>query len=477
MTVFSPKGGVGKTTSSVNLALALADKGARKVCLVDLDLAFGDVAITMQLFPTHSIEQAVGSEDSIDLAMIEGLLTRHEDSLNVLAAPAHPDVRERVTPLLISRILRALRDGFDYIVVDTSPSFDDATLTALDETDECVVVATLDVPTLKNVKVALETMDMLNIARGHRHLFLNRADAEVGIGVDKVENILGMPVSAQLQSAMDIVAMTNAGTPIVTAQPNHPASRAYNELAAAVTGEPIASPAVVLEPDDRRQVARPVPSRKELSMSSLSERLEAARREAPGQARRRTRPQRTEAAGCRRPSSPTAAAPPTTAPTEGARSADAPAPATRRRRHRADGAGHRLTPEGGGTPVPAHGGVHRSRRTTARPSGVHSPTRSPTGSRSSRRASTPSCSRSSGRTCTTRTWTRPSSTSGCAPRWRRCWEPRTARSATATAPGSPRRSATTSSATARSTRTSATPRSPRSWSTATTTSGSRSAAG
>ncbi len=116
VTVFSPKGGVGKTTSSVNLALALTDRGARKVCLVDLDLAFGDVAITMQLFPTHSIEQAVGSEDSIDLAMLEGLLTRHEDSLTVLAAPAHPDVRERITPLLISRILRALRDGFDYIV-------------------------------------------------------------------------------------------------------------------------------------------------------------------------------------------------------------------------------------------------------------------------------------------------------------------------------------------------------------------------
>ena len=250
VTVFSPKGGVGKTTSSVNLALALADKGSRKVCLVDLDLAFGDVAITMQLFPTHSIEQAVGSEDSIDLAMLEGLLTRHEDSLNVLAAPAHPDVRERVTPLLISRILRALRDGFDYIVVDTSPSFDDATLTALDETDECVVVATLDVPTLKNVKVALETMDMLNIARGHRHLFLNRADDEVGIGVDKVESILGMPVSAHARSAMDIVAATNSGTPIVTSQPNHPASRAYNELAASVTGEPIAVPTPVYETAD-----------------------------------------------------------------------------------------------------------------------------------------------------------------------------------------------------------------------------------
>ncbi|NYI46888.1 pilus assembly protein CpaE [Nocardioides aromaticivorans] len=242
VTVFSPKGGVGKTTSSVNLALALTDRGARKVCLVDLDLAFGDVAITMQLFPTHSIEQAVGSEDSVDLAMLEGLLTRHEDSLTVLAAPAHPDVRERITPLLISRILRALRDGFDYIVVDTSPSFDDATLTALDETDECVIVATLDVPTLKNVKVALETMDMLSIARGHRHLLLNRADDEVGISVEKVESILGMPVSSQVATAVDIAASTNSGTPIVSHKPHHAASQAYFHLASAVTGEPVVAP-------------------------------------------------------------------------------------------------------------------------------------------------------------------------------------------------------------------------------------------
>ncbi len=260
VTVFSPKGGVGKTTSSVNLALALTDRGARKVCLVDLDLAFGDVAITMQLFPTHSIEQAVGSEDSIDLAMLEGLLTRHQDSLTVLAAPAHPDVRERVTPLLISRILRALRDGFDYIVVDTSPSFDDATLTALDETDECVIVATLDVPTLKNVKVALETMDMLSIARGHRHLLLNRADDEVGISVDKVESILNMPVSAQVATAVDIAAATNAGTPIVSHKPGHPASLAYARLAAAVTGEPVPAPssgtAVQPEPPRSRGLFR-----------------------------------------------------------------------------------------------------------------------------------------------------------------------------------------------------------------------------
>ncbi|WP_435743978.1 AAA family ATPase [Nocardioides sp. SYSU DS0663] len=249
VTVFSPKGGVGKTTMAVNLALALTDRGARKVCLVDLDLAFGDVAITMQLFPTHSIEQAVGAEDSLDVAMLEGLLTRHHESLMVLAAPPHPDVRERVSAQLVTRVLRTLRENYDYIVVDTAPAFDEQTLTALDETDECVIVATLDVPTLKNVKVALETMEMLNIAQDHRHLLLNRADDAVGIGPDKVEAILGMGVAARVESSIDIAAATNSGTPIVLEKPTHQSSTAIRELAAHLAGDSVAAPTSASTPD------------------------------------------------------------------------------------------------------------------------------------------------------------------------------------------------------------------------------------
>lgn len=239
VTVFSPKGGVGKTTMAVNLALALTERGVRKVCLVDLDLAFGDVSITLQLFPTHSIEHAIGSEDTLDHPMLEGLLTRHQDSLMVLAAPSHPDVRDRVSPALILRVLRTLRETFDFVVIDTAPAFDEQTLTALDETDECVVVATLDVPTLKNVKVALETLELLNIARGHRYLLLNRADDAVGIGADKVEGILGMVVATQVATSIDIAAATNAGTPIVLGSPEHPSSIAIRALATQLAGEPI----------------------------------------------------------------------------------------------------------------------------------------------------------------------------------------------------------------------------------------------
>ena len=231
ITVFAPKGGVGKTTTAVNLALALADGGARKVCLVDLDLAFGDVAITMQLFPAHTIEEAIGSEEAMDYGMVESLLTRHEQSLMVLAAPNLPDARDRVTATLVSRMMRTLRSEFDYVVVDTAPNFDEQTLQALDETDDCVIIATLDVPTLKNVKVALETMDLLNIAQGHRHLVLNRADEAVGLDSDKVEQILGMSITMAIPSSTEIAAATNAGRPIVIGSPDHPASRAFRTLA------------------------------------------------------------------------------------------------------------------------------------------------------------------------------------------------------------------------------------------------------
>ena len=231
ITVFAPKGGVGKTTTAVNLALAIADRGARKVCLVDLDLAFGDVAITMQLFPSHTIEEAIGGEEALDFNMVETLLTRHEESLMVLAAPSLPDARDRVTSRLVSRMLRTLKEQFDFVVIDTAPNFDEQTLQALDETDECIILATLDVPTLKNVKVALETLDLLNIAVGRRHLVLNRADEAVGLGMDKVEQILGMEISAPIPSSTEIAAATNAGKPIVLANPDHPASKEFRKLA------------------------------------------------------------------------------------------------------------------------------------------------------------------------------------------------------------------------------------------------------
>ncbi|MCW2757547.1 MAG: minD 3 [Nocardioidaceae bacterium] len=235
ITVFSPKGGVGKTTVSVNMALALSDNGTNRVCLVDLDLAFGDVAITLQLIPDHTIAEAVDVEDHLDSVMLQKLLTRHDSGLMVLAAPTHPDARDRIAPSLVRRVIATQRQDFDFIILDTSPGFDEQVLAAFDETDECVVMATLDVPTVKNVKMAMETLDVLNLAIGHRWLVVNRADEEVGLTVTNVESILAMPVVASFPSSLDVANATNHGRPLVLSKPDHRVSRAIRRVSTEVS--------------------------------------------------------------------------------------------------------------------------------------------------------------------------------------------------------------------------------------------------
>jgi pilus assembly protein CpaE len=238
ITVFSPKGGVGKTTMAVNLSVALARTRA-EVCVVDLDLAFGDVAITMQVIPEHTITEAAASEQDLDYSLLQNLLTRHESGISILAAPTHPEGRDAITASLTRRVIQTLRRHFDYVVIDTPPGFDEQVLGAFDETDEVVVVATLDVPTIKNTKVALETLDLLRLVPNGRHLLLNRADEEVGLSLANVEEILAMPVSVSLPSSTAVASATNHGRPIVLSKPDHPVSKALALFARRLAGEQV----------------------------------------------------------------------------------------------------------------------------------------------------------------------------------------------------------------------------------------------
>src|SRR3954464_2622781 len=230
ITVFSAKGGCGKTTIATNLAAAIADNGRRSVCLLDLDLAFGDVAIAMQLFPAHTIADAVPIADTLDATAIGALLTAHSPGLTTLVAPVEPGAADIPTSV-IATVLRLLREMFEYVVVDTPPAFTDHVLAAFDESDVLALLATLDIPALKNLKLTLETLDLLNYPRDKWRVVLNRSDSKVGLAVGEVEKTLRVPISAEVPSSRDVPASINRGVPIVLDSPNHSVSNAIKQFA------------------------------------------------------------------------------------------------------------------------------------------------------------------------------------------------------------------------------------------------------
>jgi pilus assembly protein CpaE len=231
VTIFSAKGGCGKTTISTNLAVALADRGRREVCLVDLDLAFGDVAIALQLFPAHTIADAVPLADSLDESGLAGLLTPHSPGLTTLVAPVEPGAAESIPASLVADLLRILRGMFDFVVVDTPPAFTDHVLAAFDASEVIGLLATLDVPALKNLKLTLETLELLNYPRDKWRVMLNRADAKVGLTIGEVESTLGSKIVSQIPSSRAVPASVNRGVPIVLDEPNHPVSQAIKAFA------------------------------------------------------------------------------------------------------------------------------------------------------------------------------------------------------------------------------------------------------
>ncbi len=231
ITVFAAKGGCGKTTLATNLAVCLAEGGTRNVCLVDLDLAFGDVAIAMQMMPTRTIVDAVAMAGNMDATGVEPLLTQHSAGVHALLAPVEPGDAEKVPVTAVSELLRTLRTMFDYVVIDCPPAFTEHVLASFDVSDSYVLLATLDIPAVKNLKITLDMLDLLGYPRQSWHVVLNRADSKVGLSVSDVERALNAPIAAQIPSSRAVSASVNKGVPIVLDEPNHPVSQAIRNLA------------------------------------------------------------------------------------------------------------------------------------------------------------------------------------------------------------------------------------------------------
>jgi pilus assembly protein CpaE len=234
ITVFSTKGGVGKSLVATNLGVALASSG-RSTCLVDLDVNSGDVAIMLQLTPQRTINDLVGFNGVIDPEGIPSILTHHSDNLSVVAAPVRLDSPDQASVDDIGKLLDALRLMVDFVVVDTSGVFDDNALCALDRSDLIVLVGTLDIPSLKALKLATSTLDMLNFPKATWKFVLNRADGKVGLTADEYEKTLALKADCSLVSSREVLAAVNRGEALVSAYPGHPNSKALVAFSKDVT--------------------------------------------------------------------------------------------------------------------------------------------------------------------------------------------------------------------------------------------------
>jgi pilus assembly protein CpaE len=228
--ILGPKGGTGKTLTSCNLGVALAQKGHR-VAIVDLDLQFGDVGLSLGLTPEKTLYDLAKSGGSVDADKLDGYLTKHPSGVRVLLAPTRPDQATTITVEFLRDVYTALRSTHDYLIVDTPPGFTPEVIASVDSSSDICVVGMLDSLSLKNTKLGLETLELMGYSKDRIRLLLNRADSRVGIASDEVSAILGSSPDILVPSDRDIPRSVNEGTPIVLANERSEAAKAFRSLA------------------------------------------------------------------------------------------------------------------------------------------------------------------------------------------------------------------------------------------------------
>ena len=227
--VASATGGCGKTFMATNLAYFLhTHGGGSRVCLVDLDLQFGEVSTALRMRPRYTIFDALEREEDQPeflQAHIEEYLSVHETGFHVLAAPRDPVEAERVTPADVVRIVEAVSRHFDHVVVDTPAQLSEIVTVALDLSEQLFVMTTLDLPSVRNMSVFLSTLERLRIPTESIQLILNKAESDVGIDIKQVEKLFPQGFRAVLPYSKEVSRTINLGTPVMAASPQADISR------------------------------------------------------------------------------------------------------------------------------------------------------------------------------------------------------------------------------------------------------------
>lgn len=238
ITVFSTKGGVGKTTIASNLAVGIARSTKKRVALIDLDLQFGDIAIMLNVSVKNTISDLIKDINQLDRELMEDYLVTHFSGVRVLPAPIKPEYAEYITASHLERIVNVLKENYHYIIIDSSASFHETVLSALDQSDKILFVSTLDLPTIKNVKSGLDIMETLHYPKEKIKIILNKASEQFGIKYKDFENTLKHPIWSYIpEDSQTVITSANKGFPFVMTRMETKVAKALMGMCSEITKE------------------------------------------------------------------------------------------------------------------------------------------------------------------------------------------------------------------------------------------------
>jgi pilus assembly protein CpaE len=237
VTIMSAKGGSGKTVLATNVALLFNRVPDTKVVLVDADLQFGDVCLVLQLEPRFTMVNAAHELHHLDAELLDSLLTEHPSGLKVLAAPLEPAFADDITTAGLMQMLDVLKESYDYVVVDTASMLDELILSLIEKSDEILMLVDMDLPSVKNAKLALETLRLLKFSTSNVRLVMNRSNSKAKLDNKEIEGALKMPISAAVPSDAMVAASVNEGRPVVESEPKSKVAKGFESVAELIVGK------------------------------------------------------------------------------------------------------------------------------------------------------------------------------------------------------------------------------------------------
>jgi pilus assembly protein CpaE len=207
------------------------------VCLVDADLQFGDVCLVLQLEPRFTMVNASHELHHLDPELLDSLLTEHPSGLKVLAAPLEPAFADDITTAGLMQMLEILQENYDYIVVDTASMLDELILSLIEKSDNVLMLVDMDLPSVKNAKLALETLRLLKFSTAKVQLVMNRSNSKAKLDTKEIEGALKMEIAASIPSDASVAASVNEGRPVVETEPTSRVSKGFESVASLIAGK------------------------------------------------------------------------------------------------------------------------------------------------------------------------------------------------------------------------------------------------